>query len=404
MPNPFRIHGAVTGTHFTDRAAEVKRIVATLTEPGAKLLVSGDRRLGKTSTLLAAINRVRAKGGRAFLVDLSTASSVADAATRLLEGAARGLGRLRGWGDFAEAVARKVQATLTVRPDAGTGLLIPSLQIEARRAPIGEQQRTLAQVLDALEDITSRKKTVVGVVLDEVQELHALAGQQAEWHLRGVIQHHHHLSYVLAGSRPTLLREMTAQGRAFYGLLDTMTFGPMDPVHLATWIDSRLASQRVAARGIGSIGVALAGPRTRDIVQLARKVYDVVMAGGRRRAEADDVRRAYGELIDDMDDALRAQWDEASSVQKDVLRAVAAARAGLTTEEVRSAFALPASGSVAKAVSALLDERRLARSAAAPAGYAFDNPYFRGWVIRNALADVGMTLPEDTTPEKIAGG
>ena len=51
-----------------------------------------------------------------------------------------------------------------------------------------------------------------------------------------------------------------------------------------------------------------------------------------------------------------------------------------------------------KAASVLIEERRLVRSEAAPSGYEFDNPYFRGWVIRHALGDLGMGLPESTTP------
>ena len=43
MINPFRIHGAVTGGYFTNRAAEIKRIAETLREPSAKLLVFGER-------------------------------------------------------------------------------------------------------------------------------------------------------------------------------------------------------------------------------------------------------------------------------------------------------------------------------------------------------------------------
>lgn len=388
MPNPFRIHGAVSGAFFTDRAAEVKRIAATLREPGAKLLVVGERRVGKTSALLAAIHAVRRQGGHALLVDLSTAASVADAATRLLEGATRGLGP--GWRNVAELIARRVSATLIVRPDPATGLLIPSLQVEARRRDVAEQQRTLGQVLDALEEIAVRKRATIGVVLDEIQELHALGGEQAEWHLRGVIQHHQHLSYVLAGSRPSLLREMTGEGRAFFGMLDQLAFGPIPAAHLATWIDARLSSARVAARGIGAECIRLAGPRTRDVVQLARKAFDVVVASNRRRAEAPDVALAFEELIDEMDDAFHAQWEDASVVQREVLRAVAAATAGLTTEETRRTFALPASGSVSKAVATLVAERRLVRDPDAPSGYAFDNPYFRGWIAREALGDLGL--------------
>jgi hypothetical protein len=398
VPNPFRIHGAVSGPYFTDRAAELKVIVRALTEPSAKLLVFGERRVGKTSTLLAAIARVQARKGHALLVDLSTASTVADVAARVLEGASRGLGR--GWKDLAETVVRHVKATVTVRPDPATGLLIPSFQVEARRADVGEQQRTLGQVLDAIEALAARKRTTVGIVLDEVQELHALGGEQAEWHLRGVIQHHQHIAYVLAGSRPSVLKEMIGEGRAFFGMLDTMAFGPIEPEHLATWIDARLGAARVSGRGTGAACVALAGPRTRDVVQLARKVYDVATAGGgkKRRVETAVVANAFSELIDEMDDALRAQWDDASSVQRDVLRAVAAARTGLTTEAARTTFGLPASGSVAKAAATLIEERRLVRNDTAPTGYAFDNPYFRGWVIRNALGDTGLRVSETSPP------
>ena len=390
--NPFRIHGAVAGPFFTNRAAELKRITRTLVEPGAKLLVVGERRVGKTSALLAAIDRVRHRGGKAFLVDLSTSSTLADVATRLLQGASIGLGR--SWKGLAAALSRHVSATITMKPDPASGLLIPTFQIEARRSAIAEQQRTLGQVLDVLEEVAAAKRTTIGIVLDEVQELHALGGEQAEWHLRGVIQHHQHLAYVLAGSRPTLLREMVGEGRAFYGMLDTLAVGSIDAGHLATWIDHRLAAAKLSARGVGAECVALVGPRTRDIVQLARKAYDVALASGRRKIDGKIVAVAYSELIDDMEDGLRAQWDDASNIQRDVLRAVAGGRAGLTTEETRSAFGLPASGSVIKAATTLVDERRLIKSDTAATGYDFDSPYFRGWVSRTALADIGVVFDE----------
>lgn len=403
MANPFRIHGTVSGAFFTDRASELRAIGRVLGEPGAKLLVVGDRRMGKTSTLLAAIERMRARGGKAFLVDLSTASTFADVATRLLDAAFRGIGARRGVKDFAEIVARHVTASLSVRPDPGTGLLIPSVQIETRRAEPADQQRTVGQVLDAIEDMARRHKVTIGIVLDEVQEIHTLGGEQAEWHLRGVIQHHQHVSYVLAGSRPSMLHEMTAKGRAFYGMLDLLKFGPIEPDHLAGWIDSRFSKAGLRARGLGAECIRLAGPRTRDVVQLARKVYDVAPGAKRRPPDRELVATAFAELVDEMDDALRAQWEDASPIQRDVLRAVAAAPSGLTTEATRIAFSLPASGSIMKAVSLLERERRLVGDAETPTAYAFDNPFFRGWVIRNTLRDIGMDLEETTVPGRGQG-
>jgi len=60
--NPFRIGGTVAGSYFTDRAAEVGRIAATLGERQAKLLVFGPRRMGKSSAIEAAARRLRPPG------------------------------------------------------------------------------------------------------------------------------------------------------------------------------------------------------------------------------------------------------------------------------------------------------------------------------------------------------
>ena len=87
--NPLRIHGVVSGEHFTDRGDEVRRMVAVLREPGAKILVYGPRRMGKTSAIVRAVERIEAEGGHAFLADLSTATTAVDAGNRILEAAAR---------------------------------------------------------------------------------------------------------------------------------------------------------------------------------------------------------------------------------------------------------------------------------------------------------------------------
>ena len=68
----------------------------------------------------------------------------------------------------------------------------------------------------------------LGIVLDEFQEISRFGGESAEWHLRGIIQHHQHVSYVLAGSQAHIIERMLDQGRAFYGLADHLQFGPID--------------------------------------------------------------------------------------------------------------------------------------------------------------------------------
>ena len=190
--NPFRIHGVVEGEYFTDRADEVTRIVKTLREPAAKLLVYGPRRMGKTSAILRAIARHEKEGGVAFLADLSTASTLVDVANRILESAGKVLGRR--WKDSLQDLIRGLGLKVSLTPDAATGIIVPSLELGLRSAPPAEQQESLSRTLDAIETLARERKTTIGIALDEFQEIERLGGEASEWHLRGIIQRHQHVT------------------------------------------------------------------------------------------------------------------------------------------------------------------------------------------------------------------
>jgi hypothetical protein len=386
-PNPFYIHGVAHDEFFTDRADEVARIVATLRDPGAKLVVYGLRRMGKTSALVRAVDRARETGTVPIMADLSTASSVVDMGNRIMEAASKALGKR--WADLASEFVQRIKATLSLAPDVNTGLIVPSFELGLRSAPIEAQRDGLGRVLDTMDALARERDTPIGIVLDEFQELHRFGGESAEWHMRGIIQRHQHVSYVLAGSQPQLIQLMLGEGRALYGLLDVLHFGPMDPGHLATWIDDRLRSHGVAAEDVGREVVALAGPRTRDIVQLARKVWDLRHADG--SADPGDAHIALTELVIDQEDLLRALWDDCTPHQQDVLRAVAHDRDGLTTSDSIRRFALRSSGTATNSARALMDAGRLVR-APTRTGYGFDSPFLREWVRTTTLGDLGMQL------------
>jgi RecA/RadA recombinase len=383
-PNPFRIHGVVAQPFFTDRAAELARILKTLREPAAKLLVYGPRRMGKTSALVRAIALHQAKGGVAFLADMSTASTVADIANRILEAAGRALGRK--WKDAISDLVQRMQATLKLTPDPHSGTIIPSLDVSLRAAPLEEQRTSLAKTLDSIDGLAKARRTTIGIVLDEFQEIHKFGGEAAEWHLRGVIQQHQRVSYVLAGSQAHLIERMLDQGRAFYGLADQLQLGPIDPAHLARWIDDRMTRGGVKAAGIGAAIVALAGPRTRDIVQVARQCFDNCRTTG--RAEAAALTQAFEDVVAEQAAPFQAMWNGLTAQQQNVLRAVATELDGLTTRESMKRFALTSSGAATNAASALIQAGFLVK-AESKTGYGFENPFFGHWVRRETLADLG---------------
>ena len=383
--NPFRISGTVHGKFFTDRDAELARIQAALREPSHKLLLYGPRRIGKTSTLANAVAAVNAKKGKAFMADLSTVTTIADMANKVMTGASAVLGRSAT--RWIRDLAGRLQFAIKMTPDPTTGLVLPSLDVTARYATREDQQRALESVLDSLDGLAAQRGVTLGLVFDEFQEIGRLGGDSVEWHLRGVMQRHQHLSYVAAGSKPSLLTAMVGKGRAFYQLFTPLHFRPIDRDHLAEWIDSRIESCGLVPDGAGATCVAWAGPRTRDIVRLARKCVDRAQKGGRIGTDA--VMAAFLEIIDEDADFFQTSWANCTASQQNVLRAVAGAPQGLTTKAVRTRFGLDATGTVTNALTAFVRQDRLVRTAFGST-YAFDNPYERGWVITRTLADIGI--------------
>ena len=282
-----------------------------------------------------------------------------------------------------------IGAKINVTIEPSTGLPTASFESTLRRDSIGEQHENLGQALDAIERMAEVRDRTIGIVLDEFQEIHRFGGREAEWRLRGTIQHHQHISYILAGSRTRLINRMLDHDRAFYGLLDRMEFGPIDRSHFAHWIDARFRSGGINSETAGRTIVQVAGARTRDIVQLARKCFDRCLSTGVVRPA--DVSAAIGDIIDESADLFLLQWRNLTANQQNVLRSVSAGDAGITTRRTRERFSLGDSGTISNAAAALLEGGTLQKAPESAVGYAFDNPFFRDWVARSTLDDLGFS-------------
>lgn len=392
VENPFRIGGAVSGPYFADREDERRRIRQALVTPQEHLLLYGPRRMGKTSMLRVVQEALRRSGHAVILADLSTASSLSEMTTRLLQAATRELGRK--WRDVAAAFAERLRIRLTLEPDAASGLLLPSLGVGLAEADMGVQRQTFGDVLDAIDALAASRRVHLGLILDEFQEIHRFGAETAEAHLRGTIQHHEHVSYVLAGSDQSLIESMISRSRPFYKLLTPMHVGPIPEAELASWMDQRFATVGIAAGDVSSTIIAVAGPRTRDVVQLAHEIADI--AHGAKRVTDEIVEAAFSAIVRGADAPYRAIWTGLTSLQQQVLRVLAVRGTGLTTAAVRRDFALTtASGSLSKTAQTLVAQGLLTTDDGA---YRYDDPFMRGWVILNALPDIGRTLPVVHTP------
>lgn len=389
---PFRIGGVVIPPHFTDRAAEVTRVSRALRTPQDHLVVLGPRRMGKTSVLRAAQDVRRRVGQPVMLVDFSTASSLAEMTTRLLQTATKELGRR--WSDVAMTFAERLQVRVTMEPDAASGAMLPSVALSAE-GDEGAQRATLGNALDTIEALAAAKNKHLGIILDEFQEIAHFGGETAEAHLRGIIQHHRHVTYVLAGSDERIIQAMLGRNRPFYKLLTPVTIGAIEPGHMAQWIEERLSVAGLKPAGIGAAIVQAAGPRTRDIVQLAQSVAEV--APSRAKVTMTMVEEAYERIVHASDAPYRAMWNSLSPLQQQLMRLLTTRASGLTSASTRREFGITvASGSIVTGLGALVDRGVVVKR---DARYEYDDPFMRGWVALNALADIGRSRSLLAGPE-----
>lgn len=383
VDNPFRIGERVSGYSFADRELEVARIREAMLS-ASSLLVYGPRRMGKSSTIYNAAESARTSRPKPIVVsaDVATATNLFDVAGRLL----RSLYLETRWlrlrlEDLLGGLAPRV----TVKLHEHGGPPSITFGIDRRTASEEERRRAFEAVFERLSQVRESTRRPVAVVLDEFQAVTRFAGESSEWHLRDVMQRHGDLAFVCAGSQESLIHGMIGPDRAFYKMFDLLHLGPIDEQVFADWLEERLARGSGVATGVGMALVRMAGPRTQDVVQVARQLYFRGLAAG-RRVEVADVQAAFDEVVRSEAPLLRSIWAELSAQQQDVLRVVALGVQRLYSAEVRDQYGLPGASSVHKAVETLVARGILVREGSA---VTFDSPFFRRWVRTEVASDLG---------------
>jgi hypothetical protein len=97
-PEPIIASLLAEGANVADREAEVARMADAFRTPGSKLVVYGDRRLGKTSALERAAETARGVRAMVAVASFATASDASEAAQRILAAAQMPAHPRMGWG------------------------------------------------------------------------------------------------------------------------------------------------------------------------------------------------------------------------------------------------------------------------------------------------------------------
>lgn len=384
-PNPFLPAVLARGAHFADREREVERIVGAYTSPGTRLVVYGQRRMGKSSALHRAAEVAEKRKMPVAVATFATATDPGDAAKGLLMAVRSQIGR--DWRQALESIVGRLQGSVVIRPGP-VPELPPSVHFTLGLREADGDVRMVPATLNAIHEEMESRKMTMAIAIDEFQRLHEWGGEDAEWALKSAIETHPRISYVLAGSQKHLIEAMISRkGRALWKQAEVLSFGAIASDEMAEWIHSQAARTGLSmSLAAADRVVEVAGPRTRDVVQLAREVW---FEGQRlERVEPEHVDGARDQWVRVQEALYAAQWRGLTQTEQRILRAlVREPDLKLTGADALTRYELGPKSSVGVAAARLADEEVLLPLP--DGGYGFDDPFFRRWIELYVLAGLG---------------
>ncbi len=255
QPNPFHSGSPVVGDQFGDRRAQTAFLVERMVSGGNVLLVS-PRRYGKTSLLLRAVERARARGVRVAHVDLAYCHSLR-AVAELLTGAVvtQALGGRRATAERVRTWARRLPG------------VTPQLEHDGWRFSLGLPQgeaTLLEQIRRPVELLTEEAAGhPVALVLDEFQQVAEIPPGTLAGVVKGLTDDLPQVSFIFSGSSRHVLHRLLVDAGA-----------PLQHVAEYFWLDVIPAEEMcpfLARRSLAA-GVGMEDAAARLIYDIARGI------------------------------------------------------------------------------------------------------------------------------------
>ena len=373
MQNPFRFGSVVAGPDFADRRREQLELAREL-QDGQALFLLSPRRYGKTSLLLALLERLRGRGLLGAYVDVFRATSAA----QLFELTAQAvLGAAESRPERLLRLALELLGRL--RPQVGTdsgGKPTLTLDLGASaKTPLALQEEVLA-LPERLARLRGKRLVLA---FDEFQEIQRFPGAGLEKAMRSHFQRHGRVSYVFAGSRESVLRDMASRERSpFYKFGRIVALGPIPPEEFAPFLAARFRRGGLRAEpAVLDAILAAADDIPYNVQRLCHQLW-TLRAGVANRLTERDIAAALAAIVEQDAPHFSAGWERLSLHQRQVLQALARgggkspfAAAFVATHRLGSA------SSVQTSLRQLLKEGVVTRMDGA---YRLADPFFQEWI------------------------
>jgi AAA+ ATPase superfamily predicted ATPase len=333
MEQPFVVGKPVTGKYFIDRESELKQLLALLsgTPKGDinNIILLGLRRTGKSSILLNAKKTLdknkkiitvifdaygistKERFGRTFVSKVLQAYVEKSGQHPYKERIKKLLGEK--FEKLAERVSEfEVEFAEYVR-----------FQVKLREPKISEDE-LLEAALQYPEKLGKDKGVYFVIMIDEFQEL-------LQWDenflkmFRRLVQAQKHVAYVLAGSAPTIMKQMVYDASSpFYKQLTEIHVGKLSSESVSSFVQKRLKSVKISIDKKALDTIFYLSHGFPDYVQrLGLQLFLRTLESGKKQIGEADVQAAYSEMILQLDPDFSNNFAAFSPLEKEILIALA---------------------------------------------------------------------------------
>ena len=316
MINPFKYGTVVTGEAFCNRKAELRDLRHAI-ENGEKLFVYSERRLGKTSLVRAAIDKLPQRKFIPIYIDLWPTDSEESFTTMT-----------------AKVISQTVGSTPKKMLDTAKSLftqLVPNVSLDDAGKPTinfgvtapRRKDVELEEVLKAPATIAARRKRRVVVVLDEIQRILEYEDDLVERKLRSIIQHQPDVCYLFLGGRKHLVRQMFLdKSRPLYRSAGHYPLGSIDEPHWIEFVRKRFVD---ADKTIDDATIRSACRLTEGHPFYTQYLFHVLWELGEPKTKLTDasIQTALRILLDRESHAYTMLWESLTAHQRRFLRGLA---------------------------------------------------------------------------------
>jgi len=374
--NPFRYGALALDEAFTNRKNEIRELSRDILN-GQDVVVLAPRRYGKTSLVWRVIQEVVKKKVLVAQVNLMTtptkerlAEKLADTIYENVASALfRARERLRIFADL------RIRPIVTIDPDTGT----PSFSFDAGH-PKQDVDATIERLFELPGQLAAERKRKVALVFDEFQEVVDIDPDLPKL-MRSVFQEQPEVAHVYLGSKRHMMeRIFNDENEPFWRSARQMELGVIDPPLFEGYLADSFerTGKKIAAETVAAV-LEGTGGHPYATQELCYFLWEETSKG--RRAGAAEYERALADVLRAEHAHFELIWDQASTVQRLTLQALAQERGRPLSGDYRRRHKLPGPSTVQRALQALTRAELVTRS---DGEYRIAEPFLADWLRRQA--------------------